>query len=583
MVILETYLSQKTDFTLNMKKTTSIRIFFLIIFLTTIIYSQVQSVEQLDKERLDAVITFADNLLTEGKDKFSGKSTPLLLNGINVFTKEPLKWIFPDGKEAILSDFVCQQNLLRTLVSLSNLTGDEKFRNAGKELLQYYFKNFQDASGLLQWGGHKFIDLKTLDVVGPSEKEFVHELKDAYPYYDFWYEVNPEATIKFIKGFWNAHVYNWKTLEISRHGHYGLEIGELWNHNFVQQKPFFKTTGLSFLDAGDDLIYSGIKLYEFTRDKGALLWAKRLAQQYVLARDHKTKLGAYQFTQPIKRDTTNVDSNTLSYFGDRAQRQFGPEFGKNILEGTMLMQRHAETIYSTNALMQIQLANELGNDLKEFYDWTKEGMAAYSKYAYMKEENKLRPLFADGTDLSNYVLKRDGYYGKKGNVLRPSTASNMFLISYARAFMVTKDKSLWNMARGLAIGSGLGDIGTNPGKDIKLNMNTENDDAFSIFALIDIYQGTKNIDYLNLARKVGNNLVKNKFNRGYFTSGPNYIYASFDAIEPYALLALEAAIKGTPDKIPCFINGSGFVQGAYKFPDGTVKTIKDDFLYQLQK
>jgi hypothetical protein len=35
--------------------------------------------------------------------------------------------------------------------------------------------------------------------------------------------------------------------------------------------------------------------------------------------------------------------------------------------------------------------------------------------------------------------------------------------------------------------------------------------------------------------------------------------------------------------VPASINGSGFVQSEYKFPDGTIKTIKDDFFYKLKK
>lgn len=545
--------------------------------------AQEKNIKAHDEARLEAVIKFANNVLEEGKDKYSSQSSPLLINGINVFTKEPIKWVFPNGQEAILSDFVCQQNLLRTLVSLTNLTGDEKYKNAAKRLLQFYFDHFQESSGLLQWGGHKFIDLNTLEVVGPSEKDFVHELKNAYPFYDFWYEVNPEATVKFIKAFWNAHVYSWKTLEISRHGRYGLKMGKLWENKFKQQKPFFETIGLSFLDAGNDLIYSGVKLYKFTNDEGALLWAKRLAQQYVLARNSKTKLGAYQFTQPLKRETTVDDNNTLSSFGDRAQRQFGHEFGKKALEGTLMLQRHTETIYSTNALMQIQLAQELGNNLNEFYEWTREGMVAFADFGYIPKENKFRPLFTDGTDLSNYVLRRNGYYGEKGDVLLQYSAKNMFLISYSRAFIVTKDKTLWEVARSIAQNNGLGDIGTEPGKNLKLNMNTSTNDAFSIFALLDVYQETKNSEYLQLARIIGNNLVKDKFNNGYFTLGSNYVNANFDAIEPYALLALDAAIRGIPEKVPAFINGSGFVQGEYKFPNGTIKTIKDDSFYKIKK
>jgi pectate lyase len=559
---------------------------FCILFMANLWFqasAQPTDVVAQDKTRLDAVMTFANNLLRDGNDKYSGKDTPLLVNGINVFTKEPVKWIFSNGDEAVLSDFACQQNLMRVLVSLSNLTGDEKYKTAATNMLQYYFAHFQDTSGLLQWGGHKFVDLKFLNAVGPSDKDLVHELKNAFPYYDFWYEVNPEATVKFIKAFWNAHVYNWKTLEISRHGRYGLIPRDIWNHKFEQQKPFFETRGLSFLDAGNDLIYSGVKLYEFTHDTGAFLWAKRLANQYVLCRNPKTGLGAYQFTQPRKTAEPAADSNTFSMYGDRVQRQFGPEFGPNALEGTILIRKQIETIYSINALMEIQLAKELGKSGEDFYKWTREGMSALAKYSYIPGKNLLRPMFSDGRDLSNYVLRRDGYNGHKGTVLTPIEASNMLLISYSRAFMVTRDKTLWEMARSIAKGSGLGDLGTEPAKDMKLNYQTKNNDAFSVFALVDIFMQTQNREYLDLARVVANNLVKNKFNSGYFTPGEDYLYANFDAIEPYALLTLEAAIKGTPDKVPGFLNGGGFVQGEYKFPDGSVKSIKDDYFYTMRK
>ena len=33
-----------------------------------------------------------------------------------------------------------------------------------------------------------------------------HELKHDFPYYEFMYEVNPQATKRFIEGFWAAHV-----------------------------------------------------------------------------------------------------------------------------------------------------------------------------------------------------------------------------------------------------------------------------------------------------------------------------------------------------------------------------------------
>jgi len=549
-------------------------------FLSLPVLPAAGSTEQVqDQARLQAVVAFANNVLQDAADRYRPEPTPLLANGIDVFTKEQLPWHFPEGKDAVLSDFTEQQNFMRVLAALTNLTGEARYQDAAKACYAYYFAHFQDEGGLLRWGGHCAIDLKTLQPVGP----LIHELKNAYPFYELMYEVNPAATVRYIKGFWNAHVYNWRTLEISRHGEYGKKISSLWDHPFDDPKPFFETKGLSFLDAGNDLIYSAAMLFEFTGDRGALLWSKRLAAQYVKARNPETKLGAYQYTRPKKTDNTTDDTITLSWFGDRANRQFGPEFGDRALEGTMLLSRLAATIYGTNALMQIQLAPSLGPDGKQLLDWTHEGLVAFAHYAYLPEKNLLRPMLTDGTDLSNFALKRNGYYGRAGTVLVPYPATPDFLLSYARAFLVTGDPALWAMARGIARANDLGEIGTTPGQGVAINLATGNDDARALFAVLDLYRQTHHADYLQLARVIGNNIVKTKFHHGYFTRFEDQIYASIDAIEPYALLALEATIQGRPEQVPYFLNGSGFFDTEYRFPDGTVRRIRDDLLYLARK
>ena len=528
---------------------------------------------------MQAVVAFADHVLKDAADRYHPDSTPLLANGIDVYTKAQLLWHFPDGKDAVLSDFTVQQNFMRVLAALTNLTGDSRYKDAAKANYAYYFAHFQDEGGLLRWGGHCAIDLKTLQPIGP----LIHELKNAYPYYQLMYEVNPEATVRYIKGFWNAHVYDWRTLEISRHGEYGKKPGSLWDSPFDDPKPFFETKGLSFLDAGTDLIYSAAMLFEFTGDRGALLWSKRLAEQYVKARNPVTKLGAYQYTQAKKTADTTDDNITLSWYGDRAHRQFGPEFGDRALEGTMLLPRLAATIYATNALMQIQLAPTLGPDGKQLLDWTHEGLAAFAHYAYLPEKNLLRPMLTDGTDLSNFALKRNGYYGRAGTVLAPYRATPEFMLSYARAFLVTGDPALWAMARGIAQANDLGEIGTTPGQGVAINLDTRNDDARALFSVLDLYRQTHQAAYLQLARAIGNNIVKTRFHHGYFTRFEDQIYANIDAIEPYALLALDAAIKDRAEQVPYFINGSGVFDTEYRFPDGTVRRIQDGMLYFARK
>jgi len=101
---------------------------------------------------LDAVREFADNVLKYGRDTYGPKHTPLFVDGLNVHTHEPVKWIDPDGTEWILSNLASQQNLFRTLDGLSKITGDPKYRQAAMEAIEYAFENLRSPNGLLYWG-----------------------------------------------------------------------------------------------------------------------------------------------------------------------------------------------------------------------------------------------------------------------------------------------------------------------------------------------------------------------------------------------------------------------------------------------
>ncbi|ENG7018073.1 pectate lyase [Yersinia enterocolitica] len=536
-----------------------------------------------DTERLTVVKQYVDNVLNKASDTYHGdKPSPLLADGVDPRTGQQLEWIFPDGRRAVLSNFSAQQNLMRVMSGLSQLSGDPRYQKRAEDIVRYHFQNYQDPSGLLYWGGHRFVDLKTLQPEGPSEKEMVHELKNAYPYYDLMFSVDSDATARFIRGFWNAHVYDWRILETSRHGEYGKPMGALWESKFEQQPPFFATKGLSFLNAGNDLIYSASLLYKHQQDQGALTWAKRLADQYVLPRDAKTGLGVYQFTQALKREEPTDDADTHSKFGDRAQRQFGPEFGPTALEGNMMLKGRTSTLYSENALMQLQLGKDLGPQGQDLLKWTVDGLKAFAQYAYSDQDNTFRPMIANGQDLSNYTLPRDGYYGKKGTVLKPYKAGNEFLISYARAYAIDNDPLLWKVARGIANDQGLGDIGTAPGKEIKVNMDTTNSDPYALFALLDLYHASQVADYRKLAEKIGDNIIKTRYIDGFFMASPDRQYADVDAIEPYALLALEASLRNKPQAVAPFLNGAGFTEGAYRMDDGSARvSTRDNELFLL--
>jgi len=72
---------------------------------------------------LNAVREFADNVLLYGRDTYGPKQTPLFVDGLNVNTHEPVKWIAPNGDRWILSNLASQQSLFRTPDGLTMTTG----------------------------------------------------------------------------------------------------------------------------------------------------------------------------------------------------------------------------------------------------------------------------------------------------------------------------------------------------------------------------------------------------------------------------------------------------------------------------
>jgi pectate lyase len=401
---------------------------------------------------VEAVVAFADNVLKKGRDRWSGKDTPLLADGVNVDTGEPVEWVFA-GKRWIVSNLASQQDLFRTLTGLSRLTGEPRYRAAAEAATRYHLDHLRHNSGLLFWGGHRFIDLRTLKVVGEQNS---HEFKCSYPYYDLLWELDPNAAERFIKALWNAHVLDWSKLDMNRHGIYERPMGNLWASRFVGAEPFFEGKGLTFINCGSDLVYAAGLLYAYTGDTGALAWSKRLAEQYVRARDPRTGLGAYQFSQAKRERAPTNDRNTGSDLGDRAKRQLGPEFGERALEGRVLDPGRATTIYGRVAISQLHV-----------------------------------------------------------------------------------------------------------------NTNTSCADPLALFGLLEILRISKNDAYLELARRIGDNIVAARFHKGFFVPDAKRVNACFYALEPLALLALEAHLRGMPDVVPAYAGGRGYIHGPH---DGLGRT-----------
>ena len=167
---------------------------------------------------LDAVRIFADNVLKYGRDTYGPKHTPLFVDGLNIHTHEPVKWIAPNGDRWILSNLASQQNLFRVLDSLTTITGDPKYRQAAVEAIEYAFENLRHPNGLFYWGHVTAYDAKEDDICGEGKCgwEDIHTFKLHYPYYELMWEVNSKETKRFIEAFWSAHILDWSNLDMDR-------------------------------------------------------------------------------------------------------------------------------------------------------------------------------------------------------------------------------------------------------------------------------------------------------------------------------------------------------------------------------
>ncbi|MEX0720961.1 MAG: hypothetical protein WD059_09850 [Balneolaceae bacterium] len=514
---------------------------------------------------LKAVQTFADNVLENGRDTYGEIHSPLFVDGLNVETGEPVRWE-SDNNSWIISNFASQQNLMRVLTGLSTLSDESRYRQAAEDATEYMFAHHSDSQGLLYWGGHQFVDLETM--VNQFEGR-PHELKTNFPYYEFMWEVNPDATRKMLRAIWNAHILEWSVLDLNRHGEYDLEMGNLWDHDYEQPKPFFEGRGLTFINAGTDMIDAALNLYALGEEEGAKTWGLRLLEQYVRARHPETGLGVYQFSQPERLETPPAQGPltgelTFSKYGDRASNQFGEKYGEIALEGNVLWGGRMQTLYGQSPVMLLHLAEKLeGTDAGEnMLKWTLNGLKAYADFAYVPGENHFRPMWADGTDLTGHVIPRTGYYGKKGTSFKPIEPDGAMLLAYTKAVRLSDgDSTYWKVVRNIFEDEALGDPGVEYDSRSNLNLNTEVEDPAILVSVLELYRATGNRQFLSLAETIGDNILKERFINGYFQPSKDHIYARLDAPEPLVLLMLEAARQGMPEAVPPYLTGEGSTDG----------------------
>lgn len=530
-----------------------------------------------DMARRSNVKDYMDRVLEDAHDTYRG--TPLLANGIDKDGRHVL-WDFINGDHSAMTDIGNQQDLMRTMMAYSAITGDKTYENRAMEIYRYTLEN-NVQSNLVLWGPHASMDLKTGKRAAGNG---YHEVEDKNMYLAPFFDIDPEKAAAIVKQTWMGHIIKWDSLWFNRHATYGKVVQEAstWSNTeqFIEnpEDPFIRDhEGQSFFIAASEYIHFATELYKETGDETALLWAKRLCYKYVNAKDSITGMLPLTFTSGYGAPGTKEmppeiwEMATMPYqyqttnYGDRAYNQFAQplydagKISKDEMEHIIEAYFYQDYpwVYSSGMLEVFEVAKLLGledeNDegFDLLYQWLT-AMDTYLKTGYDSGGNAAYPMFACGVKLHGYQTVRCGYYGSRGRIFSSGKVSSEALLSVIHAALISQDfealsgpnETFWKTARSMGKGFQLGDIG-DPLHGIKpeLNFNTASQDPIFIDALVLLYERTQEEDYLKLARLIANNICENKFSDNLFVDSETYS-TWISMHEPLALMKLDAAING---------------------------------------
>jgi pectate lyase len=355
------------------------------------------------------------------------------------------------------------------------------------------------------------------------------------------WEVDPEATKKLIEALWCAHVVDWSNLDFDRIGSLTSDLEEPWNHKYVGGPVFFEGKGgLANLLTGSSLVQAGITLHRLAGEEQALIWSKRLIKRFVDTRHPKTNIGALIYNQSWML----LGEDMASHFDD----PYTSMFPWNPYEFKYLY--YPENAQSHPWISVIQAGRMIDDKGMELVRWGVEELSAWGKVSYRKEDNSFVPILTDGTCLEGYIWRDVPGNGSGANVIKPCPADSTFFWAYCVAYNATGDEFLWQMARDIGIGSGLGDIGQTPSSKITLRTDTDSSAVYELLGFLELYSKTKNKSYLIVAQRIGNNILEHQFYRGFFVLSKKHVYTRFDCFEPIALLHLVAATARRPVSPP---------------------------------
>ncbi|HIQ21082.1 MAG TPA: hypothetical protein EYH34_07595 [Planctomycetes bacterium] len=241
-------------------------------------------------------------LMRQGTDRYGKVRSPMLMNIIDVRTRECPAGPLPldEGYRVIRrgrrgpggGNLYAELPTMAALIRLARVTGDDRYRRFAAESSNYTMSNLIDEKGFFWWGWHRHYDAYRDVMTGHAGSP--HEIHIQRVDWPFLWQVNPRAVRREVEAIWQWHVIDKQTGEVNRHGD--------------------GKRGCDFAMSAGEMIGAFAFLYNKTNDPTWLGRARLLADYYWQRRHEQTNLIANRPNAGTERfDGSHFDTSIAAF------------------------------------------------------------------------------------------------------------------------------------------------------------------------------------------------------------------------------------------------------------------------------
>jgi len=197
------------------------------------------------------VYRYADTMLERGRDTYGAQPTALLLSALDRTTLAPATngppapagvreedRVGPRGGALTGANPQHDENLLRLLYTLSELSGKAKYREAADAELKWFLGHAASSNThLLPWGEHLAWDvIQDRPIAANGDPVGTHEFFRPWLLWDRCFELAPEASRRFALGLWEHQIADHNSGAFNRHAGF-------WKHEAIDGMDFPRHAG----------------------------------------------------------------------------------------------------------------------------------------------------------------------------------------------------------------------------------------------------------------------------------------------------------------------------------------------------